>query len=373
MGEKIIYLDTGATTSVRPEVIQAMLPYFNKYYGNPSSPHELGEQAHRALLKARTELAQSIGAKPWEIIFTSGGTESNNLAIFGLANSNTSKNKIIISSIEHSSVWDACSALKNKGYSVIEIPVNREGFVDIKTLESAIDRKTLLVSIIHGHNEIGVLQDIKKIGAICKLKGACFHTDAVQSFGKEKIDIREMHINMLSASGHKIKGPKGTGLLFVKEDLKLEPIIIGGAQEKGLRGGTENIPGIIGFAKAVEISKKTERDKIRKIRDYFMHNLERIGAKINGSKIERLYDNINASFPGMYAEHLVLALSQRGIMCSTRSACLSKQQKENRVLKALGLNKEEMQGSLRFGLDESITKKDVDFVVNQILKVIKEN
>ncbi len=364
--KKIIYLDNGATTPVYPEVIKEMNKFYSEKYGNPSSPHELGEAALKEMNSARRKIAQEILAKVFEIIFTSGGTEANNLAILGLANANPGKKKIIISAIEHSSVYESCMALKEKGYKIIEIPVDNNGLADIGYLERAIDNKTLLVSIIHANNEIGVLQDLSIIGKICKRKGVIFHTDAVQSFGKEKINVRDFAIDMLSASAHKISGPKGIGFLYIREGIKISPLIIGGGQEHGIRGGTENVPAIAGFAKALEITKKIDKNKIKKLRDYFADELEKIGGKINGSKEKRLYNNINVSFNGINGDDLVLFLSEKGIMCSTKSACLSKQKKENRVLKALGLKKDELNGAVRFSLNEKTKRKDLDKVLNEI-------
>jgi len=368
---KTIYLDNGSTTKVHKEAAKEMEKFFFEKYGNPSSSHAMGDAARKALIEAKKRIASEIGAKPWEIIFISGGTEANNFALFGLAKANSKKRKIIISSIEHSSIYEPSMDLKKRGYEIIEIPVNNAGLLDINYLERVIDSEVLLVSIIHANNEIGVIQDIKRIGEICRQRGALFHTDAVQSFGKIPLNVKEMNIGLLSASAHKIGGPKGVGFLYAREDVRIEPLIIGGGQEAGRRGGTENIPAIAGFSKALEITKKIDKNKIREIRDYFLDELEKIGGKINGSREERIYNNINISFLGKDAENMAMALSEKGIMCSTKSACLEKQKKENRVLKALGLSQKEAGGSLRFALNEEITKRDIDYVVEEIRKLIQ--
>lgn len=368
---KIIYLDNGATTAVHRDVAKEMQKYMLEEYGNASSPNALGERAQEAMNEARKKIASEIGVKPEEIIFTSGGTEANNLALFGLAAGNPRKKKIIISAIEHSSVYEPAMELKKSGYEIVEIPVDKDGLIEINELEKEIDSETLLVSVIHANNEIGVLQDIGAIGKMCKKKGVFFHTDAVQSFGKERISVHDFCIDLLSASGHKISGPKGIGFLYVRGGIEIEPIIIGGGQESGKRGGTENVPAIMGFAKALEIAKKDDKEKIRKLREYFISGLEKIGGKINGSAEHRLYNNVNVSMP-CDGEALVLALSEKGIMCSTKSACLSKQRKENRVLKALGLRKKEVNGAVRFVLSAGIGKRDIDFCLESIGRVIKK-
>ena len=369
--EKIIYLDNSATTPVFKEVSAEIKKYLTAEYGNPSSEHELGEKAKLALNESRKKLALEIGAKPSEIIFTSGGTESNNLAIFGVSKANPQKKKIILSCIEHSSIRKPALELKKHGYEIIEINVNKEGLLNLEELEKSIDEKTLLVSIIHCNNEIGVLQDLKKIGELCKKKNVLFHTDAVQSFGKEKINVHESKIDLLSASAHKIGGPKGVGFLFVREGINIKPLFYGGEQERGLRPGTENLSSIAGFAKALEIIKKYDFEKIRQLRDYFILELEKMGGKLNGSKEKRAWNNVNVSFP-FDAERAIIKLSQKGIYCSTKSACLSKQKEESHVLKSICLNKKEIQGSIRFGLFVNTKKTEIDCVLKEIKNLLKE-
>ena len=372
MVKKEIYLDNAATTPVYKEVANEMAAFYLDEYGNPSSVHEMGERAQAAMNDARANLANEINAKEHEIIFTSGSTESNNLAFFGLAKAHKNKRKIIISSIEHSSIFEICDALKKEGYVIAEIPVDREGFIDIDRLKSEIDNNTLLVSIMHANNEIGVIQDIEKIGEICRENNVFFHSDCAQSFGKLGIDVKKMNINLLTASAHKIGGPKGVGLLYISEGVKILPIIYGGGQERGLRGGTENLPGIIGFAKSLEIIKKIDEEKIRKLRDYFISELEKIGGKINGSKEKIVYNNINVSFLDIDGENLVAFLSHKKIYVSAGSACESKKRKESKVLRELGLNEGERKGSIRISLNESISKKDIEYVIGEMKDAMKK-
>ncbi len=373
MPNKIIYLDNAATTSVYPAVVKEMEKYMLSdfgEYGNPSSTHDLGEQAQKNVQKAKKIVASEIGCKPHEIIFTSSGTESNNLALQGVAKANPDKKKIIISSIEHSSIYELCMEMKKYGYEIFEISVDNKGFIDFDELQKQVDDRTLIVSIMHANNEIGVIQNIEKIGELCREKEVLFHTDAVQSFCKEKIDVFTMKVDMLSASGHKIGASKGVGFLYVGERVKIEPIIVGGNQENSLRAGTQNVPAIMGFAKAISIAEKVDKEKMIELRDYFISKLENIGGKINGSKEKRLCNNIDVSFSGADNDSMLIKLSENGIMCSTKSACASKQKKENRILSALGLKKEEIGGALRFSLNEFNTKKEIDIVVRELEKIV---
>ncbi len=373
MEKKIIYLDDAATTCVCDEIISEMNYIHKLNYGNPSSPHEMGERALEIVNGAREKIAREIGAKAWEIVFTSGSTESNNLAFLGLGRTELGKKrkKIIISSIEHSSIFAICTALKKEGFEIVEIPVNKEGLINMGKLEKEIDNNTLLVSVIHANNEIGVVQDIGKIGEICRGRGIYFHTDCAQSFGKLEINADNMKIDLLSAGAHKIGGPKGIGLLYIREGVEISPLIYGGGQERGLRGGTENVAGIAGFAKALELSKKIDKGKIKDVRDYFIFGLKELGGKINGSKEKRTYNNVNVCFNGIDGERVVLALSLKGIMCSTGSACESKKKIEARVLKALGLSEKEILGSLRFSLGEDISNKEIDIVLKELKEIIE--
>jgi cysteine desulfurase len=368
---KIIYLDNAANSQVYDSVAEEVKRCMKIYYANPGALHKMGEEALKAVNSARKKVAEVINAKPEDIVFTSGATESNNLAIHGLARANPKRKKILISTIEHDSVFEVCKFLKTLGFKIVEIPVDKEGILNLEILEKEVDGETLLVSVIHGSNEIGVLQDIRKIGEICKKKGVYFHTDASQSFGREEIDVKKMDIDLLSASAQKIGGPEGVGMLFFKGEVKIAPIIFGGGQERGLRSGTENVPGIAGFGKAIEELKKENPDKIKNLRDKLMLGLEKIGGKINGAREKRLVSNVNVSFPGVEGDTLVMFLSERGIMCSTGSACSEKKKKESRILRALGLKENEIKGSVRFSLSENISEKDIDVVLKEIENAIK--
>src|SRR3989338_6305160 len=369
--KSILYLDTAATSPIYSAVVAEMNNIIKNNYGNPSSIHFQGERARKLLEESRKKIALSINANPEEIYFVSGGTEANNLALQGLAIANPEKKKIIVSAIEHASVLEVCNSLKKWGYQIVKIPVDKSGTIDFNDLKREIDDNTLLVSIMHVNNEIGVIQDIEKIGAICKTHKAFFHTDAVQSFGKEKIDVKRMQLSLISASAHKIGGPKGIGFLYVNQNVKISPIIHGGGQERGIRSGTENVPSIAGFSKALELIEKTNKIKIKKIRGKLIQGLDKIGGKINGSLEKRIYNNINVSFSGIDGETAVIFLSERGIYVSTGSACSSSASKESHVLKALGLKEEEIKGSIRLTFGNSIKEKDANFIIKEIDKVVK--
>lgn len=362
---KALYLDAASTTPVFPSVVQAMKSLFIERYGNPSSPHAMGDDALKTLTHARTLLAKEINARPHEVIFTSGATESNNLALFGLAH-NAKKKKIIMSAIEHASIREPCEYLRSWGYTIVTLPVNAHGFIDLPRLEKEIDSDTFLVSIMHANNVVGTLQDIASIGALCRKKGVVFHTDAAQSFGKLKIDVRAMQIDLLSASAHKIGGPKGIGLLYVREGLSLGPVQFGGGQERGVRSGTENVAGAVGFSKALEEVKKKDWTRISRCRDALMNELEKIGGVINGSRIYRLANNVHVSFPGVDADMLVTRLSHKGIYVSTGSACESRGEKDDHVLRALGLGKKEIEGSIRISLWDALSSADMRRVASGI-------
>ena len=371
---KQIYLDNASTTKVYKQVIKETIPYLNKEYGNPSSPYELGERAKKEINQARNSLAKEINAKPNEIIFTSGATESNNLTIQGLAKSHINKKTIIISDIEHPSINEICNYLQTLNYKIIKIPVHKDGLINLEILEKEIksnQNDILLVSTTHVNNIIGTIQDIEKIGLICKLYNVSFHTDAVQSFGKIKIDVKKFNLGLLSASGHKIGAPKGIGILYVNEKINISPIIYGGGQERNIRSGTENVPGIMGMAKALEITKNTNKNKIKEIRNKLITNLEKLGATINGSKENRIYNNIHASFQNIEAESLVRYLSKKGIYISTGSACDSRKEKEDHVLKAIKLNDNQIKGSIRITLNEDFKEREVNFVSKEIEKALK--
>lgn len=369
---KEIYLDNAATTKTYSEVVKAMNEVLLKDYGNPSSLHKKGEKAFDLINKVKKKISSELGCKTHEIIFTSGATEANNLGLQGIAKANKSnRNKIFISSIEHPSVSETANALSNWGFEIVRIPVNSEGFIDFKFLEREVDSQTLLVSVMLVNNVFGTIQDIRKIGRFCRDKGVLFHTDAVQGFGKLKMSVNDWCIDLLSGSGHKIGGPKGIGFLYIREGIKLMPLFYGGGQESGLRSGTENVPSIVGFGKALELYKKENWKNVEKMRDYFILEVEKIGGKINGSKKNRISNNLHFSFSGVDSEKLVLGLSQKEIYVSSGSACDSKKKKEDLVLKAIGVSDKDARSSIRISLSPKIRKKDVDFVIEKIEKMIR--
>ncbi|MFH1500987.1 MAG: cysteine desulfurase NifS [archaeon] len=362
-----VYLDNAATTKVDKEVVEAMIPYFSEKFGNASSLHKKGEEARKAVEDARGKIAKFLGANPEEIIFTSGGTESDNLAIKGLIHENKSKRHIITSKIEHPAILETCRFLEKKGYEVDYVSVNKEGVVNIEEIKKKIKKDTLLVSIMHVNNELGTIQPIEEIAELCRKQKVYFHTDAVQSFGKLKINLE--NIDLLSVSGHKINGPKGIGMLFVKKGVKISCIIHGGKHERGLRAGTENVPGIVGLGKAVELldKKMKSAEKVRKLKNKLTEEILKIeGAGLNGGHEKRIFSNVNVSFKGVEGESLVLLLSKEGVEASTGSACSTHSLKPSHVLTALGLKEEEAHGSLRLTLGFDTTEEEIDYTIKKI-------
>jgi len=371
---KRIYMDHAATTPVKGEVLKVMQPYFSEKFGNASSLHSFGKEAREAIEESRKKIAGIINAEPEEIIFTSGGTEADNMAIKEIAFANRGK-EIIISKIEHDAVLESCEMLKKIGYKISYVNINKEGIVNIDELKKCITPKTILVSIMHANNEIGVIQPIEEIGKICRQKGILFHTDAVQTFCKEKIDVKKMNIDLLSASAHKIYGPKGIGFLYVRKGTNIQPLLHGGGHEFGLRSGTENVPGIVGFAKAAELANKEmpeENQRLRQLRDKMISGLEKLKARLNGSREKRLANNVNVSFNGIEGESILIKLDKKGIAVSTGSACSSKNLEPSHVLLALGLSHLEAHGSLRITLGKSNTQKDIDYVFSVLPKIVEE-
>ncbi len=369
---KQIYLDHASTTPVRPEVVEAMLPYFTEQFGNPSSIYPLGQEAADAVAAARETLAGLIGAAPREVYFTSGGTESDNWAIKGFARANAAKGKhLITSAIEHHAVLHACEALEKEGFEVTYLPVDEHGLVRPEDFAAAIRPDTTLASIMFANNEIGTIEPVAALASIAREHGVAFHTDAVQAFGHEPIDVKEMGIDMLSASSHKIYGPKGVGLLYIRKGVKVENFIDGGQQERGRRGSTENVPGIVGFARAAELAAAdmtAEHDRQRALRD---HTIRRIldeipSAKLNGSWESRLANNVNFSFEFIEGEGMLLQLAARGICVSSGSACTSGSLDPSHVLLAIGLPHEIAHGSLRMTIGRDTTLEDVDFAVDSL-------
>ena len=372
----IRYFDHAATTRVKEEVLREMIPYFNMQYGNASSIYSIARQSKRAIENARQKVANAINSKAKEIYFTSCGTESDNLALKGVAYANMQKGKhIITSKIEHPAILESCKTLEKQGFSITYLNVDEEGFISLEELEKSIRPDTILISIMFANNEIGTIEPIKQIGEIAKKYQIIFHTDCVQAIGNAKIDVNEMNIDLLSMSAHKFYGPKGVGTLYVREGIQFDRIQDGGHQEKNKRSGTENVAGIVGLGKAIEIAYKNLDEHIKKLtelRDYYFSQLrEKIpNCKINGSIEKRLPGNANVSFPNVDGEELLLKLDEKGICASTGSACSSGSSNPSHVLVAIGLDKEFANGALRITLGDDNTKEDIDFLVEQLLKII---
>jgi len=377
MKKQKIYLDYAATTPVDPRVVKAMMPYFNQNYGNSMSLHEYGFKSSEAVERSRMIIAKALNASGDEIVFTGSATESNNLVLKGLVEANPNKRKLIISSIEHDCVRNSAIWLRGKGYKVVMLPVDKKGFVDFEELKKEIDDDTLVVSIIHGSNEMGTIQDIKKIGELCRDRGVYFHTDASQSFGKLAIDVWDMKIDLLTASSHKIYGPKGVAILYAREGVKINPIMHGGGHEGNLRSSTVNVPAIVGMGKAVELcvkNMKVENERLTKLRDKLIKGvLSTIDdCWLNGDEKKRLSNNVNISFERVEGESILMELSNRGIMCSTGSACSSNNLEPSHVLLAMGLSSPEAHGSLRFSLGRYTTESEINYMLKTLPVVLKK-
>lgn len=370
------YLDNGATTMVDPKVVSEMSPFFTETYGNPSSIHHAGQEAKRYLDEAREAVAKKLNASYEEIIFTSGGTESDNLAVKGVAYANKNKgNHIITTKIEHPAILNTCRQLEKEGFTVTYLDVDKDGFVDPETLRETITDKTILVSIIHGNNEVGTVQPLDEIGEICKEKGVLFHTDAVQSFTKVSINVKKTNVDLISISSHKIHGPKGVGALYVRKGTNILPIAHGGSHEFKLRAGTENMPGIIGFAKAVKLSSESEYKNVARLRDYFIESIEKEipNVMLNGPRGDaRLCNNVNITFANIEGEALGSYLDIEGICTSTGSACSSHSLEPSHVLVAIGLDKELANGTLRMTLSRFTTKQEIDYTVSMLKKYVEK-
>ena len=376
--KKTIYLDNAATTKTRPEVVEAMLPYFTEYYGNPSSVYEFATPSKKAIAEARETIAKSLGAKTNEIYFTAGGSESDNWAIKATAEAYESKGKhIITSKIEHHAVLHTCEYLEKRGFEITYLDVDENGTVKLDELKKAIRPDTILISIMFANNEIGTIQPIKEIGEIAKEHGIIFHTDAVQAYAHVPINVDEYHIDMLSVSGHKFNGPKGIGFLYIRTGLKLCSFIHGGSQERKRRGGTENVPGIVGIGKAVEIAMANLAERTAyevELRDYLIDRVlsEVPYVRLNGHRTNRLPNNANFAFQFIEGESLLIMLDMQGICGSSGSACTSGSLDPSHVLLAIGLPHEIAHGSLRLTLSEETTKEDIDFTVDEIKKIVEK-
>lgn len=373
-GKRRVYMDYASTTPIDPRVIKAMLPYLEEEFGNTMSPHSWGMEARKALENAREVVASFIRASPMEVIFTSSATESNNLAIKGVALANRGRGRhIITSKIEHLSVLEPCEWLKRSGFEVTYIPVNGSGLVDPSEVERAIRRDTILVSIMHASNEIGTIEPIKEIGEICRRHGVYFHVDAAQSIGKLPINVEEMNVDLLTMSSHKIYGPKGVGALYVRDEVRVEPLLHGGGHEYGLRSSTVNVPGIVGFAKACEIARDSmsgEVDRLRKLCKRLIEGISEIdGAHLTGHPEKRLPTIASFWLEFIDGERLVLELNERGIAASTGSACSSGKIEPSHVLLAIGLNEKQARSGLRLSIGRWTKPKEIEYVINALAEI----
>lgn len=373
---KKIYMDNAATTPVKKEVLDEMIPYFTELYGNPSSVYELGRKSKMAIEDSRGRVAAQIGANDREIFFTGSGSEADNWAIKGVAYANKDKgNHIITTKIEHHAVLHTCEYLEKNGFEVTYLSVDEDGLIDIEELKSSIKENTILVSIMFANNEIGTIQPIEEIGKITKEKGIYFHTDAVQAIGHVKIDVDKMNIDLLSMAAHKFYGPKGIGALYIRRGVKIDPLISGGAQERNRRAGTENVPFIVGMAKAIELAYEDMEEsnaRLIKLRNRLMEKIEENipYVRLNGHREKRLPGNVNYSFRFIEGESLLLSLDMKGIAASSGSACTSGSLDPSHVMLSIGLSHEVAHGSLRLSLGDFNTEEEVDYVVESLVPIV---
>ena len=373
----MIYLDNAATTKTAPEVLEAMLPYFTEYYGNASSIYKLGSESKKATIQARETIAETLGAEPNEIYFTGGGSESDNWALKATFEAYQNKGKhIITSKIEHHANLHTCEYLESRGAEITYLDVDEDGVVDLEQLKKAIRPDTILISVMYANNEIGTIEPIKEIGEIASQHGILFHTDAVQAYGQVPINVEECHIDMLSASGHKLNGPKGIGFLYINKKVKIRSFIHGGQQERGRRAGTENVPGIVGLAAAAKRAFRIMEEKTAKeieLRDYFISRIEKEipYSKLNGHRTKRLPNNIHVGFEFIEGESMLIMLDMKGICGSSGSACTSGSLDPSHVLLAIGLPHEKAHGSLRLTLSEENTKEEMDIVADELVKIVE--
>jgi len=373
-----VYLDYNATTPVEPEVLDAMLPYFSGEFGNASSIHTFGQKARAAVETAREHVAALIGARPQDVFFTSGGTESDNHAIFGIVSSSvatsassTGKPHVITTFVEHEAVLNACQALEKQGVDVTYLHVDQDGLIDLEDLRAALRKETTLITIMHANNELGTVQPLEEVGRIAEQADVYFHTDAVQSAGKIPIDVNQLHLDLLSLSGHKLYAPKGIGALYVRGGTRLKQLLYGGHHQRGMRPGTENVAGIVGFGKAAEIARHAlanDAKRLSALRDQLEHGLlHRVPqSRINGGRAPRTPNTANLVFPGVEGEALLIALDLKGLACSTGAACSSGAVEPSHVLTAIGLPAEEARASLRFSLGRHTTQADIDFALRVV-------
>lgn len=372
----MIYLDNAASTAIHDDVLTEMLPYLKEQYGNPSSIHKFGRVADKAIKTARKRISQLINANPNEILLTSGGTESNNTALYGIAHLNKGKH-IITSSIEHEAILEPCKRLEEEGFRITYLPVDDRGLVSPQNVKDSISDDTCLVSIMFANNEVGTIQPIQEISRICAEKNTPFHTDAIQAVGKIPIDVQNLGVDLLSISSHKINGPKGVGALYIKNGTSINPLILGGGQEKGLRSGTENVANIVGFGKACQLANENLEKNISyltELRDYLISNvIKQIpNVTINGDLEKRIPNNTHFTFLGVNGEDLIIKLDEHNVAASTGSACSVKTQKASHVLQAMGFSHEQITGSLRLTLGIFNTKEELEETISTLKKVVNE-
>ncbi len=376
--EQLIYLDNAATTKVNPKVLEVMLPYFSEKFGNPSAIYGFGAECKQAITTARDIIAEMLGANSNEIYFTGGGSESDNWALKAAAEAYGQKGKhIITTKIEHHAILHTCEYLESRGFDVTYLDVDENGLINLEQLQSAVRPDTILISVMFANNEIGTVEPIAEIGKLAKEKGILFHTDAVQAFGHVPINVDEMGIDMLSASGHKFNGPKGTGFLYIRKGVKIRSFIHGGAQERKRRAGTENVPGIVGMGEAARISAETMEDRSREesaLRDYLIGRVlkEIPYTRLNGHRTKRLPNNVNFSFQFVEGESMLIMLDMAGICASSGSACTSGSLDPSHVLLAIGLPHEIAHGSLRLTLGDDTTKEQIDYVIDKLKEIVEK-
>ncbi len=372
----MIYLDNAASTPIHNEVLEEMIPFLQDQFGNPSSIHKYGRTALRAIQNARKQIAYLINAEPKEILITSGGTESNNTALFGISHAKKG-NHLIISSIEHDAILEPCKTLEKEGFDITYIPVNDTGLVNPKDIESSISGETCLVSIMFANNEVGTIQPIQEISKICHQKNIVFHSDVVQAIGKVDLDVKKLGIDLLSLSSHKINGPKGVGALYIRNGIEIQPYIYGGGQERGMRSGTENVASIVGFGKACELAKENMQKNISHMQNLQRNLITKVMKEIphvtfNGHKEQRIPNNAHFTFLGVNGEDLIIKLDENGIAASTGSACSVHVQKESHVLKAMGFSHDQITGSLRLTVGILNTDLEIEKTVEILKIVVKE-
>lgn len=375
--DKVIYMDHAATTYTKPEVLEEMIPYFTEKYGNPSSIYSIARESKSAIEKSRDRVAKALGADSDEIYFTGGGSEADNWALKGVAYANKNKgNHIITTKIEHHAILHTCEYLEKHGFEVTYLPVDEYGLISIEDLKNAVTDKTILVSVMFANNEIGTIEPIAEIGKICREKKVLFHTDAVQAVGNVPINVKDMNIDLLSLSAHKFYGPKGVGALYIRKGIKINPLVHGGGQERRRRAGTENVPGIVGLGKAIELAYQNidkHMDRTTKLRDRLISGIiDNIPySRLNGHRTQRLPGNINVCFRFIEGESMLLLLDEMGICASSGSACSSGSLDPSHVLLAIGLPHEIAHGSLRLSIGDDNTEEDVDYVLNILPKIVK--